>query len=84
MFIVKSAVILILQAKNTVFNTARTISKLEFAIGEIKVVSLVIIKYTRELVIIIIAKLSKLLYWICIVSKSKEFLLLVVINLAKL
>ena len=44
------------------FNTIRIISKLEFTIGEVKVVSLAIIKYTKELIIIIIIKLSKLLY----------------------
>ena len=44
------------------FNTIRTISKLKFTIGEIEVVSLAIIEYTRELIIIIIAKPNKPLY----------------------
>ena len=44
------------------FNTTRTIFKLKFAIKEIEVVLLAIIKYTRELVIIIIVEPSRLLY----------------------
>ena len=66
------------------FNTIRIIFKLKFTIGEVKVVLLIIIKYTKELIIIITVEPSRLLYWIYIVSKSKEFLLLVVIDLVKL
>ena len=44
------------------FNIARIISKLKFTIRKIKVISLTIIKYIKELIIIIIVKPNRLLY----------------------